>query len=171
MISKERRKQSWKDGGVSATRYDRACLDARKSSRDEDINLHVYFWHGSDGVDVKGNNLPDEIWVEFRNVHGNPGWILGAAKWIAFEMPEVGGYIRVERKELLQWCLKNVEFENYVSNKQDAYRKIYQRKNRKDKITMLVLHDLKELKSYKVIQYLGTYIDPQDLTRKKIELS
>jgi len=171
MISKERRKQSWKDGGVSATRYDRACLDARKSSRDEDINLHVDFWHGSDGVDVKGNNLPDEIWIEFRNVHGNPGWILGAAKWIAFEMPEVGGYIRVERKELLQWCLKNVEFENYVSNKQDAYRKIYQRKNRKDKITMLVLHDLKELKSYKVIQYLGTYIDPQDLTRKKIELS
>ena len=109
--------------------------------------------------------------MELRNVHGKPGWILGAAKWIAFEMPEVGGYIRVERKELLQWCLKNVEFENYVSNKQDAYRRIYQRRNRKDKITMLALHDLQELKSYKVIEYLGTYIDPEDLTRKKIELS
>jgi len=171
MVSKERRKQSWKDGGVSATRYDRACADARKSSRDEDINLHVDFWHGSDGVDVKGNNLPDEIWVELRNVHGNPGWILGGAKWIAFEMPEVGGYVRVERKELLQWCLKNVNFEKHVKNKNDAYRKVYQRQNRKDKITMLALHDLQELESYKIIKYLNTYIDPQDLTRRKIKLS
>ena len=171
MVSKERRKQSWKDGGVSATRYDRACSDARKSSREEDIHLHVDFWHGSNGVDVKGNNLPDEIWVELRNVHGKPGWILGEAMWIAFEMPEVGGYIRVERKELLQWCLKNVDFEDLVSRKDDAYRKTYQRKGRKDKITMLALHDLQELKSYKVIQYLDTYIDPEDLTRKKIELS
>jgi len=171
MVSKERRKQSWKDGGVSATRYDRACADARKSSRDEDIHLHVDFWHGSNGVDVKGNNLPDEIWVELRNVHGKPGWILGEAMWIAFEMPEVGGYVRVERKELLQWCLKNVDFENIVSRKDNAYRKVYQRRGRKDKITMLALHDLQELKSYKVIQYLDTYIDPEDLTRKKIKLS
>jgi len=36
---------------------------------------------------------------------------------------------------------------------------------------MLALHDLQELKSYKVIQYLDTYIDPEDLTRKKIKLS
>jgi len=171
MVSKERRKQSWKDGGVSATRYDRACKDARKSSRDEDINLHIDFWHGTDGVDVKGNNLPDEIWVEFRNVNGNLGWVCGEAKWIAFEMPEVGGYIRVEREELLHWCLKNVDFNACVQLKADAYRKIYQRLDRKDKITMLALHDLKDLKSYKIIQYLDTYIDPKDLTRRKIELS
>ena len=171
MISKERRKQSWKDGGGSATRYDRACSDARKSSREEDIHLHVDFWHGSDGVDVKGNNLPDEIWVELRNVDGNPGWILGGAMWIAFEMPEVGGYVRVERKELLQWCLKNVNFKDSVANKNDAYRKVYQRRNRKDKITMLALHDLQELESYKIVKYLGTYIDPEDLMRRKIKLS
>jgi hypothetical protein len=152
MISKERRKQSWKDGGVSATRYDRACKDARKSSRDEDINLHVDFWHGTDGVDVKG-------------------WVCGEAKWIAFEMPELGGYVRVEREELLQWCLKNVDFDHYVILKQDAYRGIYQRIDRKDKITMLALHDLQELKSYTIVKYLDFYIDPKDLTRKKIELS
>jgi hypothetical protein len=33
------------------------------------------------------------------------------------------------------------------------------------------LHDLKDLKSYKIIQYLDAYIDPKDLTRRKIELS
>ena len=95
----------------------------------------------------------------------------GEAKWIAFEMPEVGGYIRVDREELLHWCLKNVDFNACVQLKADAYRKIYQRLDRKDKITMLALHDLKDLKSYKIIQYLDTYIDPKDLTRRKIELS
>ena len=86
-------------------------------------------------------------------------------------MPELGGYIRVDRDELLQWCLKNVDFDDYVLSKQDAYKKIYQRLDRKDKITMLALHDLQELKSYKIVKYLNTYIDPKDLTRKKIELS
>ena len=61
MVSKGRLRRSWRDGGVSATRYERACPDAVKSSRDEDIKMHVDYWHGEDGVDVKGNNLPDEI--------------------------------------------------------------------------------------------------------------
>jgi hypothetical protein len=157
----ERRKQSWKDGGVSATRYVRIFNDIRKSSRKEDIELHVDFWHGSDGVDVKGNNLLDEIWVEFRNVHGDLGWLLGEAKWIAFEICEVGGFVRVERKELLDWCLGNVNFNKYVLYKKDAYKKIYQRKDRKDKITMLVLNDLRQLKSFEIINYKKSYIHPE----------
>lgn len=159
-ISKARRKQSWRDGGVSATRYDRAFKDVRKSTREEDIELHVDFWHGNDGVDVKGNNLPDEVWVEFRNVNGDLGWLLGKAKWIAFEMCEVGGFIRVEREELLQWCLKNVDFNEYVLLKEDAYRKIYQRIGREDKITKLAIHDLRELKSCEIIEYNMSYIAP-----------
>ena len=71
MVDKGRLRRSWRDGGVSATRYERACPDAVKSSRDEDIKMHVDYWHGEHGVDVKGNNLPDEIWVEFRNVRGD----------------------------------------------------------------------------------------------------
>ena len=158
--SNERRKQSWKDGGVSASRYARVFKDIRKSSRDEDIELHIDFWHGKDGVDVKGNNLPDEIWVEFRNVHGQVGWMMGDAKWIAFEMCELGGFVRVEREELLDWCLCNVDFTTSVIYKCDAYRKIYQRRNRKDKISMLVLSDLQELKSYEVIKYKASYVHP-----------
>ena len=41
MIGKDRRKQSWKDGGVSATRYDWATPDARKSAKQEDIEMLV----------------------------------------------------------------------------------------------------------------------------------
>tara|TARA_R100000234_G_scaffold98186_1_gene66676 strand:+ start:146 stop:667 length:522 start_codon:yes stop_codon:yes gene_type:complete len=162
----QRRKQSWKDGGVSATRYARIFSGIRKSTREEDIELHVDFWHDKDGVDVKGNNLPDEIWVEFRNVHGDLGWLLGEAKWIAFELCELGGFVRVDRQELLDWCLNNIEFNEYVLYKRDAYKKIYQRKNRKDKITMLVLDDLRQLNSYEVIKYRQSYIHPD--TKNKI---
>tara|TARA_R100000541_G_scaffold17036_1_gene26733 strand:- start:140 stop:646 length:507 start_codon:yes stop_codon:yes gene_type:complete len=168
MISKDRRKQSWKDGGVSATRYDWATLNARKSSKQEDIHMHVDFWHGEDGVDVKGNNLPDEIWVEFRNVNGNLGWVCGKAKWIAFEIPEIGGYARVEREELLQWCLNNVDFTNDIIRKDDAYKKIYQRVGRLDKITKLALKDIKELSSYAVIRYRDWYIHPETERKTKI---
>ena len=162
----ERRKQSWKDGGVCATRYARIFSGIRKSTREEDIELHIDFWHDKDGVDVKGNNLPDEIWIEFRNVHGNLGWLLGEAKWIAFELCEVGGFVRVDRKELLDWCLNHVDFNEYVLYKRDAYRKIYQRKNREDKITMLVLDDLRQLESYEIIKYRQSYIHPD--TKNKI---
>ena len=161
MISEKRRKQSWRDGNISATRYKRACPDAHKSNRYEDINLHVDFWHGEDGVDVKGNNLPDEIWVEFANVNGKPGWTKGSARWIAFEMCEVGGFIRVDRKELLEWCYKNVS-PDQVDNKLKAYRKIYQRKGRQDKITRLMLSDLRELKSYSIIPYCMEYVTPKE---------
>ena len=160
VVSKTRYKQSWRDGNISATRYKRACPDARVSSKYEDINLHVDFWHGEDGVDVKGNNLPDEIWVEFANVLGKPGWTKGAAKWIAFEMCEVGGFIRVEREELLDWCYKNVSPDR-VTNKKNAYRKIYQRKGRQDKITKLIIEDLKQLNSYNIITYSREYISPE----------
>tara|TARA_R100000544_G_scaffold30460_1_gene16709 strand:+ start:6386 stop:6910 length:525 start_codon:yes stop_codon:yes gene_type:complete len=160
VVSKSRYKQSWRDGNISATRYKRACPDARVSSKYEDINLHVDFWHGEDGVDVKGNNLPDEIWVEFANVLGKPGWTKGSAKWIAFEMCEVGGFIRVERQELLDWCYKNVSPDR-VTNKKNAYRKIYQRKGRQDKITKLIIEDLKQLNSYNIITYSREYISPE----------
>ena len=168
MISRDRRKQSWKDGGVSATRYDWATPDARKSSKEEDIHMHIDFWHGEDGVDVKGNNLPDEIWVEFRNVNGDLGWVCGQAKWIAFEIPEVGGYARVEREELLQWCLKNVDFSDDIIRKDDAYKKIYQRIGRLDKITKLALHDLRELSSYTAIPYRDWYISPKTDSKTNI---
>ena len=127
--------------------------------------MHVDYWHGSYGVDVKGNNLLDEICVEFRNVRGDLGWVAGKATWIAFDMPELKGFVRVDREELLDWCKKNVDFESVVSKK-DAYRKIYQRKDRQDKITMLVISDLMQLESYKVVPYSKQYRDP-----KLLELS
>ena len=166
-ISKKRKTQSWADGNASAKRYVESTTDARKSTKEEDMYMHVDFWHGEDGVDVKGNNYLDEIWVEFRNVLGKGGWLIGDAKWIAFEICEIGGFARVERAELLDWCLDNVNMELDLV-KDNAYRKLYQRLGRRDKIARLALHDLQELNSYTVIPYRTSYISPR--TEKNTEI-
>jgi len=107
-------------------------------------------------VDVKGNNLPDEIWCEFKNVAGNPGWMYGGAAIIAFDMPEEGGFSIVSREELVSFCESHVKDE-YVDDKKDAYLKRYTREGRQDVITKLKLHDLKSLVSYRVWLYDKVY--------------
>ena len=132
-----------------------------KSSHTEDMHEHIDYWlaikdGGKWGVDVKGNNLPDEIWCEFKNVRGNPGWMYGGAAIIAFDMPEEGGFSIVDREELAFFCEKHVSGE-VVTDKRNAYLKRYTRKDREDVITILKLHDLKSLLSYRVWEYDKRY--------------
>ena len=159
-VNLQRRKASWRDGGVAATRYERANPGVRKSSRDEDIHMHIDYWHDDRGVDVKGNNLPDEIWVEFKNVNGDYGWVFGDAEIIAFDMPELAAFAVVNREELKEYCRENVDFTALVP-KAEAYKKCYRRKGREDLITYLVLADLQQLDSYDLISYCTTYIHPE----------
>ena len=107
------------------------------------------------GVDVKGNNLPDEIWCEFKNVQGNPGWMYGGSNIIAFDLPEEGGFSIVSTKELREYCELNVP-EEFVGHKSKAYKKMYSRKDRHDVITKLNLGDLKSMLSYRVWKYFTT---------------
>lgn len=163
MQSQKRRSYSNTTGRFAEERFKRAAkrlgFEVIKSSKKEDMQKHIDYWlHYSDrkhSVDVKGNNLPDEIWCEFKNVAGNEGWMYGNAHIIAFDMPEEGGFSIVDREELREWCEKNVA--DVFVDKRDAYRKKYQRKDRLDVITMLNLHDLKELQSYRVWPYETDY--------------
>jgi len=133
-----------------------------KSSHTEDIHQHIDYWLAMNhdgrkwGVDVKGNNLPDEIWVEFKNVRGNDGWLYGGATIIAFDMPEEGGFAIVDREELAFFCEKHVRDEK-VTKKSEAYLRKYTRKDRQDVISVLKLHDLKSLMSYRVWEYDQKY--------------
>jgi hypothetical protein len=158
-VSNSRRARSWRNGNIAANRYKRANPDAKKSTWHEDVHMHIDFWHDDRGVDVKGNNLPDEIWVEFKNVRGELGWLFGEAEWIAFDMPEVCGFVVVDRVDLKDWCHKNVDFDRIVE-KHLAYKKCYQRKDRGDLITKIVLSDLQQLDSYRVIPYCMSYSHP-----------
>ena len=161
MISQNRRKYSSATGRVAEVRFIRAAkqlgFQVTKGTRKDDMHLHVDYWlaHSGNskwGVDVKGNNLPDEIWCEFKNVAGNPGWMYGGAEIIAFDMPEEGGFSVVQREELRDYCEMTVE-DVFVSNKRDAYKKKYTRKDRADVITRLNLLDIKLLDSYRVWDY------------------
>jgi hypothetical protein len=164
-VNRSRAIYSQATGRVAEVRFVRAAealgLSVTKSSRKDDIEKHVDYWMafndtGRWGVDVKGNNLPDEIWVELKNVRGNKGWIQGDATIIAFDMPEESGFSVVNRLELKEWVNKNVGTE-MVSNKRDAYRKLYQRKDRLDIITKVILEDIRSLESYRVWKYFLDY--------------
>ena len=164
--SQSRKRYSNATGRVAEVRFLRSARDkglfVTKSSHTEDIHDHIDYWLAVSsqgkrwGVDVKGNNLPDEIWVEFKNVRGNPGWLYGGASIIAFDMPEEGGFSIVDREELAFFCEKHISKE-FVTNKKDAYLKRYTRKDRQDVISILKLHDIKNLMSYRVWEYSKDY--------------
>jgi hypothetical protein len=165
-MNNSRRRYSNATGRVAEVRFIRSArkkgLLVNKSSHTEDIHEHIDYWLAMSsngnrwGVDVKGNNLPDEIWCEFKNVQGKPGWMYGGATIIAFDMPEEGGFAIVDREELAFFCEKHVSSE-VVTDKRQAYLKKYTRKDRQDVITILKLHDLKSLMSYRVWEYDKAY--------------
>ena len=164
-ISNQRRNYSSATGRVAEIRFVRAArkkgLLVTKSTHTEDKHDHIDYWLALSqnkrwGVDVKGNNLPDEIWCEFKNVGGNPGWLYGGATIIAFDMPEEGGFSIVRREELAFFCEKHVSKE-IVEDKKSAYLKRYSRKDRQDVITRLRLRDIQSMLSYRVWEYDKSY--------------
>lgn len=165
MISQNRRRYSSTTGRVAEARFRRAAkalgFKVVKSDDDDDMYLHVDYWLSMDGkgrwgVDVKGNNLPDEIWCEFKNVNGYRGWMYGGATLIAFDMPEEGGFVVLDRSDLKDYCEENVD-DTVVTNKRNAYKKKYTRSGRRDVVTKLYLEDLKSIPSYRIWKYFTDY--------------
>ncbi|NQZ74582.1 MAG: hypothetical protein HRT61_00460 [Ekhidna sp.] len=157
-VSKQRWGQSFKKGRRTEERFTRAQPGCIKSSREDDINKHIDFYFGESSVDVKGDNMLDEIWVEIKNVRGENGWLFGEAEWIAFDMPELQGFACVKRVDLVE-LVKEVVDKVYTT-KAKAYRKLYQRKDREDVITLLVHRDIRSIPSYMVMKYSMEYKDP-----------
>ena len=145
--NKARKEYAFQAGGVAEKRFSRAALKKdliiKKSTREEDRRDHVDFWIEYDGkefgVDVKGNNLPDEMWCEFKNVIGNPGWM----------------YV-VRRMDLVSFCEENVS-DVFVKNKTEAHLKKYMRDGNEDVITIIKLNDIRGLESYRLWEYFNEY--------------
>lgn len=160
-VSENRRRYSNVQGDAAANRFVRACeamsYVCEKTDKMTDIYKHIDYYitrfgrEKTIGVDVKGCNHPECIWVEFQNVSGKKGWLLGEADFIAFDMPEEGGFCIVLRQELLEYCEKNIVKE--FTTKQNAYKKLYQRSGREDIISKLYLTDIKTIPSYKLLRY------------------
>ena len=109
-------------------------------------------------IDVKGlkrtarsdkNFNQEEIWVELQNVRGRKGWLRGKADYIAFEHEDY--FLIVNRQELLDWCKKKIKISSFVSNPRQALYRLYQRKNRKDIISIIKTEDFKkDIRTWKI---------------------
>jgi len=159
-VSAGRWNSSRNEGKKSEARFVDACRQkgykVEKSSREVDINKHIDFFvyrngRKTVGVDVKGHNHPECFWIEFKNVRGNKGWLYGEADWIAFELPELSGFVMVLRRELAKYCEANVD--TNFGSKEQATRRYYRRANREDIIARFHLSDLQTINSYMVLPY------------------
>lgn len=119
-----------------------------ESSVQEDVKKHIDLWYVSpdngkkSSFDVKGlrkNERVDNVvstentWLEFINVKGDNGSLMGEQDYIAFE--GLDKWYITRRKELYeQVCKKIVDSTVYNYNPKENY-KLYQRKGRKDLIT------------------------------------
>ena len=84
------------------------------------------------------------IWVELQNVRGETGWLFGKADLIAFEQEKT--FLFVKKPDLLKTVNKKVDLVAKVKSPKDAVYKIYKREGRKDKLTLLPMNDVEEIK-------------------------
>tara|TARA_R110000796_G_scaffold239969_1_gene360826 strand:- start:319 stop:837 length:519 start_codon:yes stop_codon:yes gene_type:complete len=125
-----------------------------KGKRQWEDHIDFLFWKGESewSVDVKALKKmsrwdkevnPDIIWVEFKNVRGNEGWLHGKATHIAFEL--VNEFIVVQTTDLAKLCDKIVDKKKRVSKAKEALYSLYTRKGQKDEISIIKLSDVQSL--------------------------
>ena len=87
----------------------------------------------------------DLVWIEFKNVAGNQGWLYGASDYLVFEREN--DFVIVPRTNLASLCERLVSNIKVSSSKDCLYKK-YTRKDRKDEISLIKMDDI--LKNIKV---------------------
>jgi len=131
-------------------------LSAQPVGRNDNIFRHVDFLlvEGADDrgfyVDVKArkrisrsDNQPqdEEIWVELKNVRGNPGWLYSEGK-LAFET--VSGFVIVSKARLALLVQEKCDQER-VTSAADALYSLYSRQGRDDLLTRVLSQDILEI--------------------------
>lgn len=125
----------------------------------EHIDLHIedpdgnVFGSGMEKISVdikskKNNRISDDNVeirshvVEFQNIKGNKGWLLGDADFIVFET--VYYWIVVNRMKLFKFAYRTTDFNNVSKTFGSAFYRPYQRTkyNHKDIITRINCLDL-----------------------------
>lgn len=141
--------------------YGGACYH---SSRDDDMHRHIdFWWHCPNGnwysFDVKGwyhdkhtrAILPSyHHWLEWQNVTGRKGWVLGEAHFIAFLTMD--DLIIVNRDRLAALTGECVSLNGLTHDKPDVDYIPYQRRGRND-IIIRVPHSRLRAISYKRLKY------------------
>ena len=77
-------------------------------------------------VDVKSIKDPESLWIEFKNIAGNAGWLYGRATHFAFERKE--GFLIVSKWDLIQLVDSLVDKDTHVNSPKACMYKMYSRK-------------------------------------------
>lgn len=149
--------------------------DIVRATRQQDMQEHWDFsvfingrWikydsKGARKIQVSDNQVQDDWFVvEFLNVNGKSGWVLGKADWIAFET--LSDWILVKRQDLLEMSINKIKesaanegikvnslyeivrtLDLRVTKSRDALYRIYRRKDRMDAITWVKKKDILSL--------------------------
>jgi hypothetical protein len=81
----------------------------------------------------------DLVWIEFKNVSGNEGWLYGASDFIAFERES--DFVIVPRANLVNLC-ENLVTQKRVSVSSEALYSKYTRNGRKDELSLIKMQDI-----------------------------
>jgi hypothetical protein len=145
-ISKNEKLVFLKKGKVIEENFIKLFNNAASTTEEEDINNHVDI-KVHVGIDVKGlkkvNRSDQETnehihWVELKNVNGKAGWLYGDADFFSFEIKDY--WLVVDKVDLQRFIAEKCREKIRVS-KPELY-KLYQRKDRKDIITLVSSYDL-----------------------------
>lgn len=92
------------------------------------------------GFSKKHPKQEEWLWVEFKNVTGNLGWLKGKADLIAFELKDK--FIIVDREDLLRFSLKTVDFVKEVTCSKDSKYRIFRPRGGKDEKALVKTIDV-----------------------------
>lgn len=146
--------ESWKRGQKVEALFG-SCLEKRgikysPASRTEQIKEHIDFHTDVGTVDVKAmknvnrrdyNPQQDLVWLEFKNVRGNTGWLCSNVDYIAFERSH--DFVIVNRQALLDLAKNLCDLVDITrQGGMKALYRGYQRQGRKDIISMIKMSDI-----------------------------
>lgn len=144
-------------------------MQGRNASRHEQIVLHIDRWISpkrwipnfakgqtiSDkpewSVEIKAmkrisraSSSPQSkwLWVEFKNIDGGPGWLYGAAVFLATEVED--GFYLIPLKSLRSWSELQVDRTARVTKPHHAKYKSYTRRERQDEMSLIELQKFKD---------------------------
>jgi hypothetical protein len=83
------------------------------------------------------------VWVELLNVRGDLGWVYGSSDYLVFEREK--DFIVVSREKLADFIQKTCNFRKEAQHSSDALYCKYQRKGRKDLITLIKNSDIESI--------------------------
>lgn len=151
-MTNQQRKASFDVGNNAQELFKEVAIqrgwDVKNSTPYQDMKHHIDVIATKDNLvctfDVKARKKiaradesaqDDWIYVEFKNVRGDAGWLYGKANFIAFEMSD--SFMIVHRRSLALYCEAVVHRDIKVSAPHLCQYKSYTRKGRDDEISLI----------------------------------